>query len=113
MSMQFIEEANISKKLTSNGNAYRDAIARALLQPKEKDLVDAVDRLLKPCPFCKVGGGHLRVLQDSEGYRGQIGVCCTDCGGAYLGDEITLDSETVLDFTIAQIREVADGWNNR
>lgn len=113
MSMQFVEEASISRKFAPNESNYRDALARALLQSKGKDLVDDVDRLLKPCPFCKVGGGHLRVLQDSEGYRGQIGVCCRDCGGAYLGDDITLDSETVLDFTTDQIREVVDGWNNR
>lgn len=91
--------------------AYRDAIARAILNPRAQDLVDAVDRCLFRCPFCKEGTGHLRVWADSEGYRGTIGVFCTDCGGAYLGDEVVLDRENVLDFTGAQIREVADGWN--
>lgn len=99
--------------MTEEQSEYRDALARAILNPRAQDLVDAVDRCLYRCPFCGVGTGRLRILSDSDCYRGIIGIFCSDCGAAYLGDETVLINVNVLDFTASQIREVADGWNRR
>lgn len=68
--------------------------------------------LLARCPFCGSNEAKIVVLPDSEGYRGQIAVVCA-CGGAFLGDEELLDTETLADFSADQARAVATGWNKR
>lgn len=68
--------------------------------------------LLAKCPFCGSNEAKIVVLEDSEGYRGQIAVVCA-CGGAFLGDEELLDTETLADFSADQARAVVTGWNKR
>ena len=68
--------------------------------------------LLARCPFCGSNAAKIVVLPDSEGYRGQIAVVCA-CGGAFLGDEKLLDTETLADFSEDQARAVITGWNKR